>query len=234
MKRSLLLLLAGSLLAAPAFSAITQLVLAPSNVIGGSGSYGGTWDSGIFNATLILNQQAGAISEPDQPNRYWLNPDDGPVAAYIVIDLGAAYRLDSLQLFNTHNANFNDRGTGNFNFQAGNAVTNLGALGFDLSGPVTTIVSGSLLGVTQANDPITGQSFAIGDTNTYRYLRFNPTSVTVGGSPCCGTNVYGLNELRVYTNDELSSVPEPATFGVLGAGMAAIVAFARRRRTFKK
>jgi hypothetical protein len=37
---------------------------------------------------------------------YWLNPDNGPANAYIVIDLGAAYHIVSIDLFNTHNSEF--------------------------------------------------------------------------------------------------------------------------------
>ena len=230
MKTSLFLMLAGSLLVSPAFPSIIQVTLAPSNVIGGSGSYGGTFNTGQFNATQILNQQTGSISEPTQTG-YWLNPDNGPAAAYIVIDLGAAYQLSSLQLFNTHNSTFNDRGTGNFNFQAGNAVTNLGATGFDLSGSTATVVSGTLVPVNSVNDPIVSQSFNVSDTNTYRYLRFNPTSVATSGTSCCGPNNYGLNEVRAFANVPALGVPEPATFWAFGVGLAGVLALQRRRRT---
>src|SRR5688572_32998920 len=113
MKRILILLGGLTFVASSGFASIIQVVLAPSNVIGGTNTYGGTFNSGTFNATLIANQQAGSISEPSQSG-YWLNPDNGPANAYIVVDLGAAYRIDSLELFNTHNAGFNDRGTGDF------------------------------------------------------------------------------------------------------------------------
>ena len=81
----------------------SQIPLSPTNVIGGSGSYGGDWQTGSFNATAILDQQTGPVSDTFGIS-YWINPDDGPFNAYIVIDLGAAYHLSSLDLFNTHNS----------------------------------------------------------------------------------------------------------------------------------
>src|SRR3954468_19693397 len=83
----------------------SPVALSPSNVIGGSGSYGGNWQSGSFNATEILDQQTGPVSDNFGVS-YWINPDGGPLAAYIVIDLGVAYHLSSLDLFNTHNSQY--------------------------------------------------------------------------------------------------------------------------------
>jgi hypothetical protein len=205
-----------------------QITLTTANVVGGSGSYGGTWDAGTFNAKEILDQQTGPISEPAQQN-YWLNPDNGPVNPYIVVDLGAAYRIGSLELFNTHNAQHNDRGTGNFQIRAGNAVTSTVSNGLQVTGPTVVLVSGTLLGITQANDPIDSQTFGVSNNNQFRYLVFEPLSVAVGGAPCCGSNVYGLDELRVFDAPLSSSVPEPGTFSLMSAAGAALLWRARRR-----
>ena len=91
----------------------SQISLSPANVIGFFGQY-----STLFPASAILDHQTGTISEPAQNGSYWLNSDNGPANAYIVIDLGAAFHLGSFDLFNTHNANFNDRGTGAFSIEA--------------------------------------------------------------------------------------------------------------------
>ena len=43
-----------------------------------------------------------------------------------LVALGQAYRLDHLDMYNTHNAQYNDRGTGNFNIIGGNSVSDSG------------------------------------------------------------------------------------------------------------
>lgn len=228
-----------ALAASSGFSA--QIVLAPANVIGGNGSYNGggpgddPFNVGQFNATNVLNQQTGPISEPNQSG-FWLNDDDiagnapagtaaGDQDAFIVIDLGQAYRLDQVELFNTHNAQFNDRGTGDFTITGANAVTAAGAgsSGSDISGPSTLLASGTLAGVAQADDPIDGQAFAVTDTGLFRYVRFDAETVATGGGSCCGANNYGLNEIRVS-----GAVPEPAGLSLLALGAAGLLG--RRRR----
>jgi hypothetical protein len=197
-------------------------------VIGGSGSYGGNWLTGTFNATSIFDQQTGPVSDNFGVS-YWINPDDGPQNAYIVIDLGAAYHLSSLDFFNTHNSNFGDRGTGDFTIEAGNSITNLGAPGFDLTGPTVVILNGTLAAAPVA-DPINAQSFTLSDPGTYRYIKFEPHTVAAAGTPCCGANVYGLNELRVFETPVTTdgSVPEPAPLALLTSGLAAIALLRRR------
>ena len=73
--------------------------------------YYGEWSS-QYTAASVLDHQNGIINEPNQDGSYWLNSDNGPANAYIVIDLGAAFHLASIDLFNTHNAFYGDRGTG--------------------------------------------------------------------------------------------------------------------------
>ena len=208
-----------------------QIALTPANVIGGSGSYPGVaFNSGQFNAGLILDKQTGAMGEANQvggdaDGGYWLNADGGPAAAYIVIDLGAAYQLDEVELFNTHNAQFNDRGTGRFSITGGNAVTNLGAAGFDLTGSTTLLVLDNLAPEVQANDPLNAQAFNITDAGSYRYLRFAPLTVASGGAPCCGANNYGLNEIRFFS----TALPEPSVVAMGMIGAASLLMGRRRR-----
>lgn len=216
-------IVAAALVLTPTMASAVQLILTPANVIGGSSSYTGGYATGTFAAGNIFDQQAGAIIEPVQTN-YWIAPDNGTANAFITIDLGAEQSLTSLSLFNTHNANYNDRGTGDFTVTASDSVTDLGGGNFALSGAITTVVSGTLASESQG-DTLTEQSF--GATGTFRYLSFNPTSVKVSGSPCCGANVYGLNELRVFTAD--SAVPEPTSWALLLTGFA-VTGLALRRR----
>ena len=197
--------------------------LSPGNMIGFLGAY-----PGPFPASSVLDHQTGVITEPAQDGSYWLNSDNGPVNAYIVIDLGAAFRLGSFDLFNTHNANFGDRGTGNFSIEASNAVAPGTGIGMDLSGPIVTLVSGTLLAAnpTPLNGPLVAQTFLSSDAGTYRYIRFSPHSVASFNAPCCGANVYGLNELRAF--DAPSGIPEPATMALLGVGLAVLGVLRKR------
>ena len=188
----------------------SQIPLSPSNVIGSLGLY-----SGLFPASSILDHQTGTINEPTQDGSYWLNSDNGPGNAYIVVDLGAALHLASFDLFNTHNANFGDRGTGAFTIEASNSIAPGSGSGSDLSGTVVTLVTGTLLSANPALDPLVAQTFLASDPGSYRYIRFSPHSVASSNAACCGTNVYGLNELRAFD----SPAPEPATMAFLGGGL---------------
>ena len=204
-------------------SAFASLIpLAPGNVIGSFGAY-----PGPFPASSILDHQTGTITEPAQDGSYWLNSDNGPANAYIVIDLGAGFQLASFDLFNTHNANFGDRGTGGFSIEASNSVAPGVGPGMDLSGTIVTLVTGTLLpeNPTPLNGPLVAQTFLSGSSATFRYIRFSPHTVSSFNTPCCGTNVYGLNELRAFD----APVPEPATMALFGVGF--VVLGLLRRRT---
>lgn len=190
--------------------AATQLVLSPTSVIGSSGSY-----SASFAANNILDEQLGAVTDVSG-STYWLNPDNtGGASVFITIDLGQAYVVSSLDLFNTHNAQWFDRGTGAFSILAGNAVADVGGGTFALTGPVTTLASGVLVAAV-TNAPL-AQSFAVSDIGSYRYLSFRPTGASALNTPA-GPTAYGLNELRVFA----SPVPELSQWEFLLIGAAVV------------
>ena len=200
----------------------SQIPLSPSNVIGFLGLYSGT-----FPASSILDHQTGSITEPAQDGSYWLNSDDGPSNAYVVIDLGVSFHLGSFDLFNTHNANFGDRGTGGFSIEASNSIAPGTGSGSDLSGTIVTLVSGTLLAANPSAGPLVAQTFLSSDSGSYRYIRFSPHTVASFNAPCCGANVYGLNELRAF-DAPASGVPEPATMAFLCSGFG-VLALLRKR-----
>lgn len=203
-----------------------QLILTPASVIGSSGSYQNTATAqpGDFDAGNIFDQQTGDVVDQhaytSPPVTYWLNGDNGPANAFITVDLGGVYTLSNFQLYNTHNAQYYDRGTGDFSILGSNDP---------LFGTSIQLVSGTLNSAAVTGspfDPITGQTFASLSGQSVRYLQFLPTSVASAGNPCCGTNVYGLNELRVFG----SAVPEPGTWALMIVGMGLMGGALRRRR----
>jgi hypothetical protein len=198
-----------------------QIVLAPANVIGSAGDYGG------FPADNILDQQTGAVNDVFG-STYWLWPDNNANPAFITIDLGAAYRLGELELFNTRNQGFGDRGTKDFTIAGGNSVTAF-AGGLRLSGLQTTLVTGVLDPAFAINN-IPGQSFNVSSSATFRYLEFRPTSAR-GPASTISFSAYGLNELRVYEHEATGAIPEPATWAmmILGFGAAGSAIRSRRR-----
>lgn len=209
--------------AVSAFSAhAAQVVLAPTNVIGSSSYYTACCS---FQPGNILDQQSGPVTEAFGSG-YWLNPDNGPANAFITVDLGQVTSLSSVQLFNTHNGPYNDRGTGNFTIQGSNTVADLGGGNFALVA-ATTIVSGTLTTENSAASAATAQTFAA--AGAYRYISFDPTSVAVSGAPCCGANNYGLDELRVF-----SAVPESASWALMFAGFGGLGLSLRTRRSTSK
>ena len=170
-----------------------------------------------FAAGSIFDQQLGSVSETFGAG-YWLNPDNGPAAAYITIDLGKIYNLSQIVLYNTSNGFAGDRGTGNFSIFGSNSL-NLG----QLVAP-TLAASGTLTTGVQFVAPV-AQPFAA--NGSFRYLSFNPISVT-SAVPIIDNiqNNYGLNELRVFGN----AVPEPASWAMLITGFGMVGAVARRSR----
>ena len=197
-----------------------QIVLAPVNVIGSAGDYGG------FPADNILDQQIGSVSD-DFASTYWLWPDNNGNPAFITIDLGASYRIGELELFNTRNAGFGDRGTKDFTISGGNSVSAFSG-GLRLSGLETTLVNGVLAPAAVINN-IPGQSFSVSSSATFRYLEFRPTSAR-GPFSTASFSAYGLNELRVYEHEATGAIPEPSTWAMMILGFGAAGAAIRSRR----
>ncbi len=217
-----------TLLLVAAVCPAAQIILSTSNVIGGTASWGGSgYTVGQYNDTKILDQQTGIVSDVvGSTFYYWLSPDNGPANAYILIDLGASYYVTSFDLFNTHNNTHNDRGTGNFRIEGGNAVTFVsGGQGYDLTGATGVLVNGTLTAAASP-DPIGAQSFTATAPGYYRYIKFEPLSVATSGSSCCGANNYGLAELRVFEGEP--GVPEPASLSLLACGIAGLALLRRR------
>jgi hypothetical protein len=205
-----------ALLAAPVAANAVQVALSPLDIAGSSGFYQG-FD---FAPGNILNQQTGTVTETFGAG-YWLNEDNGPTNAFITIDLDGTYNLTKIRLYNTANGFYGDRGTGSFQIFGGNSITN------GVIDSPTLILSGTLsagtpyIGNNAPSFPV-AQDFSV--SGSFSYISFNPTSVSTFNNACCGTNVYGLNELKVY-----AAVPEPQSWMLLIAGFGLVGASMRRR-----
>ena len=197
------LLVMGSLVAVLMWSttpAMAQLNLAVGKpIIDGSGSWdggavgvGAPFDGGQFPASSAVD---GLKSEPDggTPN-WWLGREQTP-EEYFTLDLGDAFEIDRIDLYNTHNRQFNDRGTDEFVI--------LGATEVDgdnqLVNP-TAILSGNLSDVSfEVDIPADSYTDANGlNVTTSRYLQFQTfSSIYANGN-------VGLNEIEVYSSSFVS------------------------------
>lgn len=150
----------------------------------------------------------GVICELDQNEKgtgmssYWLAPE-GQLGHTVTIDLQAPTLITEIHLRNTHNAQFNDRNTFDFQIDAANAITTCSdSSGYrnivNLVNPVT-ILQGQLTSYDMVNCPdeippdiFDATSGLTTGGQKFQYLRF--TALDSYHS----SNNTGLNELEVY------------------------------------
>jgi hypothetical protein len=204
-----------------------QITLDTSNVIGSSGAF-----DNRFLAKYVLDNQTGSITETEQNANdvnggYWLQSvaPGANTVSWFTIDLGSAFNIDFIELFNTHNAQYFDRGTGDFRILASNSV-NSGTGDFD--GTAVQVIASTLQAAQNGtlNDDLVNQTYSVSNTNAFRYLQFHAdSSSSANGNP--NYEDYGLNEIRVF--EVTTTVPEPSTLAIFALG---IMGLASRR--FKK
>ncbi len=163
----------------------SQIIMGESNVIGCSGCL-----RDAFSEKNIVKNQVGIVYERTQSG-YWLSDKSGNTEKFILIDMMGDYIISEFVLFNTHNHQYNDRGTGRFCILAGNSVE-----AGRISNPVP-IVAASLDAVSSKQDLIAGQGFPVLDDSPFRYIEFVPKAVACTGQPASST-AFGLNELRIF------------------------------------
>jgi hypothetical protein len=210
----------------------TLITLTSASAIGGSTVFSAApynHFSSAYQAGNLFNQQSGPVDMTLQQNNAWFPSEAaGTTNRFVTIDLGAAYSLSSIVIFNSNQA---DRGTGTFSLQASNTITT-GPLdggfgtGSVLSSP-TYLLSSTPLTYSSSPGVVSGQTFSISDATAYRYLQLTAIDVPTGG----GFSNVGLAEVRLYS---AAAVPEPSTYAlVFGAGALGLAAW-RRRLTLKR
>ena len=218
-----------------------QVPLTPSSVIGGSGSISdgrieGTcclWDSTDeemgshkegFSATRIAD---GVMAEDGEFNMWLVGAGSQNSAGEntVTIDLGAEYDISRIDLYNTHNRRFNNFGTDSFRIDASNSVAKVNDdVDMDLSGTITTILTGNLSSTADESPITTVDSFGGGSITPHdhvRYLRFAAISGIVEGNP----DGRGLNEIQVWG----TVIPEPSTLVLAALSLLGVLGFTRRR-----
>ena len=184
-------------------TAVAQANLAlGKTVIDGSGSWaGGTvgvgaaWNEGSFPAVHVIDgntQEAtnGTVS-------YWLSREQTPYE-YFTLDLESNVAIERLHLFNTHNRQYNDRGTDEFFILAAADIDEQ----LQLVNPQLLIASNLSVVTSQADivpDVFTASNGLI--PQTARYLRFEALTSNYG------RNNVGLNEIEIY-----DGLPLPGDF----------------------
>lgn len=168
-----------------------------------------------WNNTPQYNCQGvtdGIVCEMDQNeggagiSSYWLGSEQLQFGQYVTVDMQAPTLIKEIHLRNTHNAQFNDRNTMDFQIEAGNVT----AVGGTLLNPSVTIVDAVVIlqGTMSSadlhappyfcpDDEIPADVFDKGsglDTGgkAFRYIRF----VTINSYH--NNKDVGLNELEVY------------------------------------
>lgn len=176
MKATLLPLLV--CLAAACAARADLIFLTPSAAIGGTptfldSDYKGELNiNGGYVAGNLFNQQTGAVNVTTQQGNVWFGTDlagAGPLNRWVTIDLGAAYALSHIEVFNS---NQSDRGTGEISLYGANAVE-VDAdpfNGYTLTSPTLLINNASLTYAAGVN-PIAGNIHTVDNQSAFRSRR---------------------------------------------------------------
>ena len=171
-------------------TSISQVNVArQSAIIDGSGA----WNQEAFSGGLFpaFNAIDGAVNEGDNENTMWLGRE-GLLDEYFTMDFGTPVEFDTINLYNTHNRQFNDRGTNEFViFTADEIDENRQLIDQEV------LFSGELFDVSGQN-PIIGEEFEF-EPVTAQYLKFQALTSTYDN------NNVGLNEIEVFATGDFES-----------------------------
>jgi hypothetical protein len=186
-----------------------QIELTPDSVIGGTGSWAGAreWDVGQFRAQLVAdNQTEDEIFEEeqnpdDETGGFWLGKEGDEEEAF-VLDLEQAYQIDEIVLYNTHNAQFDDRATFGYELYGSNEVAPFA--GEDIGEGGDDLVAGQLMAAGEmelmyfGEDPLEPHVANITNRGPFRYIRFNSVGPFHEEGIILPQRSVGINEIHVF------------------------------------
>ena len=185
--------------------AISGSVFADANVaLGKSTTASSYYDSGseVFPSANITD---GITTDGGSPSNwsFWLAAQGQNAGSWVQVDLGSTFSVDSVNLFDTHNRGYYDRGTDAFTISVStDGIT------------FKNVATGAFTNDQWTQQTADTVSF---DASDARYVRFTADSVYGGQSA-------GLAEL------EVSAVPEASTSTMALAGLGLLGFVAMRRK----
>jgi hypothetical protein len=204
-------------------------IAARKPVIHGSGAWNSevqcdpasAFDAGGFPAGRVTDDIAVDLHSSAGTSTYWLGRENCS-EEFFTLDLGEIYNIDEIDLFNSHNAQFNDRGTDEFIIYGSNQIDDLDN---QLINPEVLLSANLQRSDSQA--PIAPEKFTVANGllpgAQARYIQF--VALTYHSSAANGGA--GLNEIEIYG----TVIPEPSSWALAtAAGFAAVVVARRRAR----
>lgn len=185
--------------------AISGSVFADANVaLGKSTTASSFYDSGseVFPSANITD---GITTDGGSPSNwsFWLAAQAQNAGSWVQVDLGSTYSVDSVNLYDTHNRGYYDRGTDAFTISVSTDGINFLNVG-----------TGAFTFDQWTQQTVDTVNFAASDA---RYVRFTADSVYGGQSA-------GLAEMEVM------AVPEASTSSMALAGLGLLGFVATRRK----
>ena len=195
-------------LAAPLASHASS-VISLNKPVTGTGFYNSGTET--FTYQNITDGLGGDTGTPGNWS-FWLTPQGQMGSA--TIDLQGQYNVDQLDIQDTHNRGYYDRGTQDFDVSVSNDGVHF-----------TNLLTDSFTNAEWVN--LTTNTYNSFAPVTARYVKFNVDSLWGGQSG-------GINELTVYGSPAVLSTPEPGSVAALALGALPLAGLILRRRKLSR
>lgn len=185
--------------------AVSGSVFAETNVALGKSTSASSFYSAGSEVFPSANITDGITSDSGAPYdwSFWLAAQGQNAGSWVQVDLGSTYSVDSVNLFDTHNRGYYDRGTDAFTISVStDGIT------------FTNVATGAFTDAQWRQQTVDALSFATTDA---RYVRFTADSVYGGQSA-------GLAEMQVM------AVPEASSSSMALIGLAVLGFMGIRRK----